>query len=196
MNNSDLRSLIHKARSGDAGAERALVERFESRLVRLAQVRLCAKLGRRIDAEDIVQSTYRTFFHKLRAGCYEFPASSGVWRMLVAITIRKLNRQVQWHKAEKRTISAEESTAGCPARPRPAPEEIARGPGPDRVAEVLDELDHIFRARPASHRRIVELRLCGEGIGEIARLVPCCQRTVHRVLAAFRRDLDGRLAIA
>jgi RNA polymerase sigma-70 factor (ECF subfamily) len=196
MNNFELRSLIHQARSGDARAEKALFERYESRLVRLAQARLCAKLGRRIDAEDIVQSAYRAFFHHLRAGRYEFPVASGVWRMLVAITVRKLNRQVQWHKAEKRTISAEESIAGRPVSPRLAPEKIARDPAPDHVAEVMDELDYIFRARPASHRRIVELRLCGEGIDDIARLVPCCQRTVHRVLAAFRSELDQRLAIA
>jgi RNA polymerase sigma-70 factor (ECF subfamily) len=196
MLNADLRYLIGKARTGDPRAEDELFRRYASRLARLAQYRLCAKLGRRLDAEDVVQSAYRTFFGHLRAGRYEFPTRGGVWRMLAAITVRKLNRQVQWHRAGKRTISAEESTAGAPGSRRVTVEEIARDPAPDRVVEVLEELELIFSKRPVSHRRIVEMRLCGEGIDQIARQVPCCQRTVHRVLAAFRRQLNQRLAIA
>jgi RNA polymerase sigma-70 factor (ECF subfamily) len=188
--------LIQQARSGDPRAEADLIRRYEARLVRLARNRLCAKLGRRLDAEDVVQSAYRTFFGHLRAGRYEFSDAGDVWRLMAAITLRKLHRQVQWHGAGKRTVLAEESQVGWRRPGAVSAEAMSRGPSPERVAEVLDELEFMFATRPPSHRRIVELRLCGEEIAHIARQVPCCQRTVHRVLTAFRRQLNQRLAIA
>jgi RNA polymerase sigma-70 factor (ECF subfamily) len=192
MTNNQLRLLIAKARSGEPHAETILFDRYVGRLNRLAQARLSQKFGRRVDADDIVQSVYISFFRYLRIGRYEFQTSGDLWRMLAVITIRTVNRQVQWHTAEKRSILAERNITPHSDPPR---DEFGRQEAPDRIAEVSDELNHLFAARPATHRAIVELRLKGEPISAIAQTVPCCQRTVHRVLAQFRRDFDQRFAV-
>ncbi len=52
--------LLSRIRQGDEQAATDLFERYVERLIRLAQSRLSAKLQRRIDAEDVVQSVYRS----------------------------------------------------------------------------------------------------------------------------------------
>jgi RNA polymerase sigma-70 factor (ECF subfamily) len=192
MTDSESLELVQRARQGDATAEAALFERYVSRLLQLSQARISSKLGRRVDGEDIVQSVYRSFFVHLREGRFDFQASGDLWRLLAAMAIRKVNRQVQRHSAEKRAMRTEESVAERPDATRLSPEEIARDPPPEVVVELVDELEHLFSTRPPEHRRIVELRLQGHSIPEIARTVNCSERTVHRVLAECKKQLDER----
>ena len=61
--------LLDRVRQGDEQAATELFDRYVERLIRLAQSRLSAKLRRRVDAEDVVQSVYRSFFsHALASG--------------------------------------------------------------------------------------------------------------------------------
>lgn len=47
--------------AGQSEAATAIFDRYVARLIALARSRIGAKLGRRVDAEDIVQSAYRSF---------------------------------------------------------------------------------------------------------------------------------------
>ena len=54
--------LLARWREGDQQAEEELFSRYTTQLVALARSRLSPKLAGRVDAEDVVQSAYRSFF--------------------------------------------------------------------------------------------------------------------------------------
>ena len=58
----DSRELLSRFQEGDAAAAEAIFARYANRLLALARSRLSSKLARRIDADDVVQSTFRSFF--------------------------------------------------------------------------------------------------------------------------------------
>jgi DNA-directed RNA polymerase specialized sigma24 family protein len=60
--------LLDRATTGNQAAEAEIFERYAQRLIALARSRLAAKLVARLDAEDIVQSAYRSFFVAAREG--------------------------------------------------------------------------------------------------------------------------------
>jgi DNA-directed RNA polymerase specialized sigma24 family protein len=155
---------------------------------------LSRRLNSRLDADDIVQCVYISFFCHVRAGRYEFRTSGDVWRLLAVMTIRLINRQVQWHTVRKRSVYFEQNTTVLNAGREWPPDRITLAFAPDVIVALKDELSCLFAARPVHYRVIVHLRLNGEPIGAIARTVPCCQRTVHRVLARFKQELAERLA--
>ena len=82
-----------------------VVDRFVDRLIALARSRLSPKLARRIDPEDIVQSACRSFFRCVNAGRYELRQSNDIWKLLAAITVNKVRRQVERNTAARRKSS-------------------------------------------------------------------------------------------
>ncbi len=58
----DSRELLVRYQRGDPTAAEAIFARYANRLLALARSRLSPKLARRVDADDVVQSTYRSFF--------------------------------------------------------------------------------------------------------------------------------------
>jgi DNA-directed RNA polymerase specialized sigma24 family protein len=82
--------LMQRFREGDQQAAAALFQRYVGKLVSLAQRRLSAQLGRRIDAEDIVQSAFRSFFRGTRDGRFQIEPGQELWRLLAVMTVTKL----------------------------------------------------------------------------------------------------------
>ena len=60
--------LMARWRDGNQEAAEALFRRYVERLLALARGRMTSWLARRVDAEDVVQSAYRTFFVGVLAG--------------------------------------------------------------------------------------------------------------------------------
>ena len=95
MVDRESQELLKRIRSGDDLAAAELLDIYADRLIALARSRLTAKLTRRLDPEDIVQSACRSFFRQTRAGRYEIRDSDDLWRLLAAITTHKaLRREV------------------------------------------------------------------------------------------------------
>src|SRR4051794_17908807 len=121
--------LLARWREGDHQAEEELFSRYTTQLVALARSRLSPKLAGRVDAEDVVQSAYRSFF--LAADRFVIQRSGDLWRLLAKITLRKLYRQAGRHTALRRNVSRETSlgaTIGFTGVPL---EILAREPSPD-----------------------------------------------------------------
>jgi RNA polymerase sigma factor (sigma-70 family) len=178
-------------RAGDQQAATELFGRYASRLTALARSRLSDRLTRRIDPEDVVQSVYRTFFAEARAGRYELARGGDLWRLLVTITLHKLYDQARRDAAGKRTgtrecnFGSEDSLMllHLGSRHRPSPLE---------AAAVAEELEALMASLQAEHRRMLELRLQGYNLEEIAAELECSQRTVIRVLERIKKKLRGQ----
>ena len=57
---------------------------------------------------------------------------------------------------------------------------------------LADEVESVLRALPLQHRRIIEMRLQGELMHDIAKEVAMSERTVQRVLANLESQLQQR----
>jgi RNA polymerase sigma-70 factor (ECF subfamily) len=179
--------LLARWREGDHQAEEELFSRYTTQLVALARSRLSPKLAGRVDAEDVVQSAYRSFF--LAADRFVIQRSGDLWRLLAKITLRKLYRQAGRHTALRRNVSRETSlgaTTGITGVPF---EVLAREPSPEEAVAVIDELEQVMRGLSPLHRRMVELRLQGYQLKEIAAQTDRSERLIRYVLTQVRNRL-------
>ncbi|HWE36834.1 MAG TPA: ECF-type sigma factor, partial [Isosphaeraceae bacterium] len=71
-------------------------------------------------------------------------------------------------------------------------EAMARGPSPSEAVAVVDELERVMEPLKPHHRRMVELRLQGHLIDEIAAETGRSERLVRRVLDQVKRELSQR----
>lgn len=184
--------LVEMLQNGDREVAEAIFQRYVARLIALTRNRLSAKLGRRVDPEDIVQSAFRSFFRRAEAGDYEFDDPGDLWRLLTVITLNKLRRKAEYHSAAKRNFGAERHAARDEDVPRL--EAVSHDPPPGIELETKEEIETLCRGFSQQHQRIVELRLQGYQQAEIAEDANCTERTVRRVMERFRNRLEERMA--
>jgi RNA polymerase sigma-70 factor (ECF subfamily) len=173
-------------RSDPAAAE-AVFARYAQRLASLADQHLSHKLAARLDGEDVVQSVFRTFFRRSAAGEFQIDCSAQLWRLLVTITMRKVRAKARYHTAGVRTAMAE-ANAGTTGRP----EAVAAEPGPDAAAALVDEIEVLLRGLPTLHCQVLEGRLRGESVSEIADRLGITRQSVYRVLNVLQMRLIER----
>jgi RNA polymerase sigma-70 factor (ECF subfamily) len=191
MNNPPA-NLQNRLQAGDPRAAEEVFHRFSNDLIRLARERLSSKMHGRVDAEDVVQSAYRSFFRTSAAGGYSFERWREVWLLLVAITMNKLRDQVKRHQAEKRSVAleqhfgSEDSLLGLRAA------SLAREPSPVEALTLVDEVEQLLRPLEPLERRMVELRLQGNQLREIATATQRSVPTVRRLLDRIKEQLRQR----
>jgi RNA polymerase sigma factor (sigma-70 family) len=180
--------LVLRWQHGDQQAADELFLRYAERLLALARSRLSAKLSRHVDPEDVVQSAYRSFFVGARDGRFVLRQSGDLWRLLVAITVHKLHHKVEHHTAGKRTIHRESQDDDRLLTLQG--EVLSREPTPEQAAALADTLQHVFQGLEPRQRHMIELRLQGYQLEEIARSVRRSERTVRRVLEQIKEMLS------
>src|SRR5215475_13263194 len=96
-----------QAQNNDAARE--LFGRFTHQLMTLASRHIDAGLKHRVDAEDVVQSTYKSFFQRYGAGELNLINWNSLWGLLTLITVRKCAERAAYHRAGRRDASREVS---------------------------------------------------------------------------------------
>src|SRR5438552_1028412 len=102
--------LVKKWRAGDEDAARQIYNRYVERLLGLARRRLGHKISSRVDPEDVLQSVFRTFFQRARAGRFEVEDEDDLCKLLVQITVHKTLRKIAAETAAKRNPAKESGT--------------------------------------------------------------------------------------
>ena len=133
--------LYQRFCAGDETAAGELYDRYVNRLVGLARSRISSKLRRRVDAEDVAQSVFRSFFVNARDEKYAFERNGDLWRLLSSLTINKVLRHVQKQTRLKRSIDMEQSVFQVDGGPAMPVEMIVEGPAPDDALALVEELD-------------------------------------------------------
>jgi RNA polymerase sigma-70 factor (ECF subfamily) len=182
---------MERWRAGDEEAARQLFDIYVDRLVALARRRISQRLSSRLDPEDIVQSVFRTFFGRVRAGQFHVEDKEDICKLLMRITVHKTLRQVAFHKAAKRDPSHE--TAQSEHSREMLMELLDREPTPDAAVAFVDHLENFLRNYRPQDREILELRLQGFGTDEIAKKLEISDRSVRRVFERIRAQasLEG-----
>lgn len=176
------RDLLDAWRTGNQYAATVLVRRYMGRLTSLASSRLSRKLARRLDAEDVVLSAWRSFFAATGRYQVDVPGDDNLWPLLVTMTLRKLSRQAARHTADRRSIDAEvqlHDETNWPVI-------VSQDPTPAEAAMVTDEIENLMSGLAPIDREILTKRLQGEQHASIAAAVGCSERTVRRSLARLR----------
>lgn len=181
--------LLARWRAGDQRAAAELFRRYADRLIALARSRLSGKLAARVDPEDVVQSAYRSFFTEARAGRYDLHQDGGLWQLLVMITLNKVRHQVERHTSKKRGVQREESAGGAADL---AEVREAREPSPVAALVLAEQVEELMRPLDPLQRRMLEMRLQGYNLEEIAAAAPCSEATVRRLLDRVKRQLQSR----
>jgi RNA polymerase sigma factor (sigma-70 family) len=180
--------LMTRLRAGDADAAWTIFDRFARRLVALAASRLPPALSAKVDAEDVVQSVFRSFFLRHADARFAPESWDSIWTLLTVLTVRKCGHKVEYFQAGRRDVRRESpppTVDSAPdwdvAGPDPTPSEAAL------LAETLQEVLHGLRE---DQQPIVLLRLQGYSHREISDQVGCTERTVERVLKGVRERLE------
>src|SRR5262249_40134414 len=132
------------ARWRDQNDERAaeeLFQRYVARLIALVRRRISGRLGRRLDAEDVVQSAWRSFFVRVRDGRIEVQPGNALWQLLATITLHKMGTHLQRHTAGKRSIAREEEHGPKDSLCLVPVEVVARDPAPEEELALQEELE-------------------------------------------------------
>jgi RNA polymerase sigma factor (sigma-70 family) len=183
MSDEPSAQLVAKYCEGDELAAAALFDRYVGRLTRLAASRLSVKLARRTDADDVVQSAFRSFFVRVRDGRLAVSEEDKLWKLLAPIALHKLYRQARRHRAERRSVDVEDTPASFGELDATL---LAGDPTPEEAAAFADELASILSRLDPFSRDVLELRLQGESLNEISAQTGRSERTVRRALERIR----------
>ena len=178
--------LLRQFRAGTADAATLLYFKYAEQLHALAQARMAPDLARRVDADDIVQSVFRTFFRRAALGQYQVPAGGDLWKLLLVMALNKIRSVATHHRSDRRDVSRTpgDDDAGVA---------VADQDDNAAVATLRMTIEELLCDLPESHRAIIELRIEGHEVADIARKVSRSKRSVERALREFRDQLQAAL---
>lgn len=193
MSDDTVVDLVRRAREGDAQAEAQLFDLHLQSLLALVRKRISPKLAARFDPEDVVQSAYGSFFGGLGRGQFEVDGGDALWSLLVSITLHKLHRRVKFNVAQKRNVFVEQQPNDDSRWEGLRPELPADAPTPHEEAALLEEVAWLMNSLNALQKNMLDLRLQGYTIDEIAQRTNRSERTVRRLMERLKIDLEQRL---
>jgi RNA polymerase sigma factor (sigma-70 family) len=184
LNSQELLKLFQEGRSD---AATAIFDRYVARLLALARTRIGPKLKRRVDAEDVVQSAYRSFFVHAKGDEYQLAEAGDLWRLLASITLHKVHKQVERQSAAKRSIDREEP-ATIAAENLETPE-----PSASEVVGIVEELQSVLATLTPHERQVLTARLQGDSLDQIGHRIGKSNRTIRRFLVTAKQKIEKRL---
>lgn len=178
------RSLLVRFKEGNQDAATELYVRYANRLQALARAQTGEKLATRFDPEDVVQSVFRTFFRRAVEQGYQVPAGEELWQLLLVLALNKIRSLATYHRAQKRDVGRTDH----PTRLENSPNALAddENMAYETMRIVVGDL---VSSLPAPQDRIVQLRIEGHEIGQIAEQTGRSKRTIERTLQQFRSRL-------
>jgi RNA polymerase sigma-70 factor (ECF subfamily) len=177
-------SLLRRFRRGSQDAATQLYLRYVHRIRALVRSQCSPELARRVDADDIVQSVFHRFFRRVRDGDYDVPPGEELWGLFLVISLNKIRAEETFHRAGKRdvrmTVAGEHTQEVLAAHA-----DADQGP----LTVLLMTIDEALKQLPPQIHQMVELRIQGYEVADIARETKRSKRTVERSLQEFRHKL-------
>jgi RNA polymerase sigma-70 factor (ECF subfamily) len=180
------RSLLRRIQHGHGDASTEIYLRYAERLIALVKAQSSGDLARCVEPEDIVQSVFRTFFRRASLGQYSVPDGEEIWKLLLVIALNKVRATGSFHRAAKRDVRR---TSGGESFDRALESEAGRDDLALRFLQMA--IEDVLRDLPEAHRRMIELRIEGHEVSEIAATVQRSKRSVERELQNFRARLKS-----
>jgi DNA-directed RNA polymerase specialized sigma24 family protein len=132
----------------------------------------------------------RSFFSGTREGRYQLEHGGDLWQLLVSITLHKLHKKVRRNTALKRDPGREQSFTAGTDGPHPADLLSSGGPSPIEAVALVDEVEQVMRRLQPAQRSMLELRLQGYNLEEIATATQKGVTTVRRALKEIKQAFE------
>jgi tRNA A-37 threonylcarbamoyl transferase component Bud32/DNA-directed RNA polymerase specialized sigma24 family protein len=170
--------LLDRYREGDDAAAFEIYSRYAQRLFALTRTRIGKQFAAKIDPEDITQSAFQAFFAKADRDEVFWNKQGDLWRLLAAICINHLKREVEHFNAAKRNAHLEQAV------------EVELDNGRDGAGDKLAELlESLVRNEKPLVSQVAKGRLAGFTLAEIAEQTGRSERTVRRILQMLKAKL-------
>jgi RNA polymerase sigma-70 factor (ECF subfamily) len=182
--------LMARLRGGEDAAAREVFERFAARLVTMARGRFNRLLARKVDPEDVVQSAFKSFFARHRAGKLSVGDWDGLWSLLTLITLRKCADRAEYFLADRRDAAREASGPEGGDGSGAWLLVLDRQPRPEEAVILAETVEHLFRDVSAHERPVLELSLQGYTAPEISLRLGRAERSVRRLRERTRERLE------
>jgi RNA polymerase sigma-70 factor (ECF subfamily) len=182
--------LMARLRTGEDAAAREVFERFAARLIATARGRFNRLLARKVDPEDVVQSAFRSFFVRHRAGKLDVGGWDGLWNLLTVITLRKCADRAGYFLADRRNVAREASGPDGEDGSRAWLAALDRQPRPEEAVMLAEAVECLFRDVSAHERPVLELSLQGYTAPEISLRLGRAERSVRRLRERIRKRLE------
>lgn len=179
--------LISAYRQGNQDAATALFERYYARLLELIRRQLGWQLKEVEGSTDVAQSVLRSFFSQIGGERVQLGPSDSLWPLLVTIALNKVRNLGKYWQREKRNLNRQVALEGDY-------DPLERGPSPQDAAAVKELVDQLLAPFSERRRKIIELILEGESVGDIASKVGTTERTVYSTRRAAGQILEQVLA--
>ena len=189
--------LLERLRAGDAAALEALMERYASRIFRVAR-----GIARRdADAEEVLQDVFLTLARKIDS--FDGRAALGTWIYRVATNATLLKRRGRWHEVETSLEANLPAFKDDGHRDGPRDYLLADWSHTPETAlqdgEARAVLSRAIDRLPAAYRAVLVLRDVEElSTEETARIlgepVSSVKSRLHRARMALREQLALHLA--
>lgn len=192
----DWERLIAGLQQGDADVLKSFYAEYGPMLRTIADSRLAPGMRRRFDADDVIQSTFRTFFRRAQVGYFQFEDNQRLWNLLCAITLTKLREKARFHQRQSRGVGREVPVdAGDDSGEAGHGESglIAADPSPDSAAEFADTFDMLVASLDEDERRLIDLKLQDQTNDEAAETLGISERTVRRMLSRLQEKFEKLL---
>lgn len=178
------RSLVRRLQTGNEDAATQLYLRYARRLHALARANTSPDLAARVDADDIVQSVFRTFFRRAARGDYEVPDGEQLWKLLLVIGLNKIRSVGAFHRAARRDVRV--SRGGEALRLAVESREVGDETSLQILKMVID--DALAELTP-EHRQILNMRIEGHDVATIATELGRSKRSIERILQGMLSTL-------
>jgi len=190
---SDVDRVIEQLRGGDSRAAEELFSRFSGQLRRLVHSKLGWRYRRKFDADDVVQSVFKSFIRLQASEQVSFDSWDALWGLLSLIAARKCGHRLDYLRAACRDIAREHPehiVASDLERSRNELQAFTRDPTPSHAAELAEAITRLLEPLDERDRTIATLALQGFSTVEISNSVSRSERTVQRVLKQIRQNLE------
>jgi RNA polymerase sigma factor (sigma-70 family) len=181
-NDDDFRELMQRVQAGSEDAAWELVRKYGGHMRRAVRRVLDEKLRPKFDSLDFVQLAWQSFFRmRDQADRFENPRHLVVF--LVGVVSNKTRREVQRRlTTEKRGLAREVPLHDFTTDREGEIDACGPEPEPVDVAIARERWEQMMQDQPAHCRQIIELKLQGHTLKEIAALLHLDKMTVQRFL--------------
>lgn len=178
--------LVDRWRGGDELAAGILHKRYMAKLLNLVGRHLASRFNPRLDADDVVQSVFGSFFNGAREGRYAFDAENDFWKLLLTIALNKVRNTVRHHQTQMRDLGKESFSTNADG----SETLMANLRNPQRIAaeyaEFLESLDELLDQLDPSEQTLLRYQIEGYTQKEIADKMNLNDRTIRRMLTRIR----------
>lgn len=189
-----MEKIVQKLNAGDDAGLELLFEQFAERLMFLAQRHIAECYRHRVDAEDVVQSVFRSFLVRFRKHSLDFQSSEGLWGLLTVITVRKCADRIVHLRAGCRDVRREVSLVPTDCAEVSSEHfSLNREPSAEEACILSETVEQLLRSFDVEDRAAIELQLQGYSTTETAQQLGRPERTIRRIRARVRQQLIKQL---